>query len=419
MSCDEGPGGTVPVPAGIAGEIMAEGGRVTFARFMELALTHQTEGYYRRTGRMTGPLLGRRGDFSTAPRLSPAFRRAVGRLLTELVDVSLAHTGQTDGPAVSGPSDMAAFGRSPVGVIELGGGEGDLAAAVLEGWEEARPDLRERVAYSIVEIGGPLRERQQQACRRMTARGWEVRWAEDLARAVAGVRPAVIVGNEFVDALPVHLIDVRSPGPVEAWIVADTGGSGGVSERWEGLSEEAEAEIRFLFGVVPWERLRDLSRDGIVELRPAVGELMRRVAASMPEGSLLTIDYGGWFEGVGRGIEGRCGQACRPRYGRTLRGYFRHQLVTDPYLRVGRQDLTADVDFRALDLHGREAGFETALYTSVATLLLADGGETELRALREEAGISLDADREATVLEALLDEEGLGGAFKVMLQVRE
>lgn len=402
------------VPVGIVREIAAEGGQVTFPRFMELALTHPTDGYYSRTCSRTGPLLGRRGHFSTAPHLSPAFRRAVGRLLTELVDASLVAA-----PAAAGPSETGALGRPAFAVIELGGGEGDLVGAVLEGWQETRPDLREHVVYSIVEIGEGLRARQRKAVSGMVARGWEVRWADDLTGAVAGTRPAVIVGNEFVDALPVHVVDVRGPRPLEAWVSVDPDGSGRVSELWDGLSQEAEAELRLLFGGANCERLRSLSRDGIMELRPAAGSLMQQIAAIMPEGCLLTIDYGGWFRGTEAGTGCRCGPSGEPSYGRTLRGYFRHQLVTDPYVRVGHQDLTADVDFRALDLHGRETGLETVLYTSVAALLLADGGEEELRALRAGARDSLEADRGAAVLEALLDEEGLGGSFKVMLQVRE
>jgi SAM-dependent MidA family methyltransferase len=110
-------------------------------------------------------------------------------------------------------------------------------------------------------------------------------------------------------------------------------------------------------------------------------------------------------------------------YRRTIRGYFRHQLVVDPYARVGHQDLTADVDFRAVDLHGSATGFETVLFTTVADLLRADGGQDRLSELRGRAlspsTDALQAGREAQVLENLLDPGRLGGAFKAMLQVRE
>ncbi len=428
------------VPDDIARQIEAEGGRVTFARFMELALTHPTEGYYSRSECLLGP----RGHFSTAPRLSPVFNRAVARLLGELVDswsTALA-TGASPAPPGGGlpgaspafPGASPAFpGASPPGggppggglppsVIELGGGEGDLAGAVLEAWEETRPDLRAQVIYGIVEIGDGLRARQNETLSAAMTTGWKVRCGTDLTEAAGGTRPCVIVGNEFCDALPVHVVNVRGARLLEAWVTIhdDAGGERdrGLWEVWDDISQEAEAELQTLFGTVDAEVLRPLSGDGFIEVRPALRSLTERISAVMPAGSLLTIDYGEWYR-----TSCRCDYPRNDAYGRTIRGYFRHQLVVDPYVRVGFQDLTADVDFRALDVHGREAGFETVLFTTVAALLRADGGEDRLSELLQQASVptseALEADREARVLEALLDPGGLGGAFKVMLQVRE
>ena len=89
-------------------------------------------------------------------------------------------------------------------------------------------------------------------------------------------------------------------------------------------------------------------------------------------------------------------------------------MVTDPYVRVGRQDLTADVDFQALDHHGRRAGFETVLYTMLAGLLRADGADRQLEKLLTAAARptqrALRSDRQASALEQLLDQQGRGGA---------
>ena len=409
------------VPAGIAREIAVEGGRVTFARFMELALTHPTEGYYSRADALLGP----RGDFSTAPCLSPEFNEAVGRLLEELVTAA----------AASAEDDRSKE------LIELGGGAGDLARAVLRRWQREQPDLRERVVYTIVEVGERLRARQRRALAPLIEVGWRVAWAPTLEAGVAAAGRTVVIGNEFIDALPVHLVDVRGKQPLEAWVeIGPAGGPGkatGPRESWGAPSAEAEAELRTVFGTREAAALRPLSRDGFIEIRPSVGALLGRLAAGSRSCCLVTIDYGGWFGGrrgreggaanaMGTGSRATVGAAGGGRrertparlYGRTLRGYFRHRLVTDLYVRVGRQDLTADVDFRALDLHGRRAGFETVLYTTVADMLRGDSAEDKLHALQHRARGSLGADRRATVLEGLLDDEGLGGAFRLMLQVR-
>ncbi|MCE5252608.1 MAG: SAM-dependent methyltransferase, partial [Actinomycetia bacterium] len=187
--------------------IEAEGGRVTFARFMELALRHPVLGYYSRVDR----LLRHGGDFSTAPALSPFFNRTLARLVTELVDASLAEsaTKETAPTVVPTLASTAAPTAGRPGMVELGGGEGHLAEGILRYWDCERPELRERVAYRIAEVGGRLKERQAKVVEPFAAAGWDVGWGGDLAEASAGTRPVVIMGNEFLDAIPVHLLGIE------------------------------------------------------------------------------------------------------------------------------------------------------------------------------------------------------------------
>jgi len=372
---------------------------------MELALTHPAEGYYSRVGRLLGP----RGDFTTAPRLSASFNEALGRLLEELIDEAVA------------PAAAAARGAT---LVELGGGEADLAKALLAGWGRRRPDLRERLTCVSVEVGEELQRRQQASLAKFREAGWHVRWAGSSEEALAPAGPAVIVGNEFIDALPVHAVDVRGDVPLESWVKLEPGAQAAREEVGR-LSADAETELVALFGTTDPGVLRETSEDGTLELRPAVGRLLRGLALHEGPVCLLTVDYGEWFAAPARAGCGCPSPGAAPALPRrrTVRGYFRHQLVSDPFVRVGRQDLTADVDFQALDCHGRQAGFETVLFTTVAGLLRANGAERQLADLRAAAARpsakALSSDRQASALEMLLDERGVGGSFKVMLQVRE
>lgn len=416
MDEELGPSTVHRAPAGIEAAMREAGGRVTMARFIELALTHPDEGYYTRSDRVLGP----RGDFSTAPSLSPAFNRALSRLVTELLhDALLAE--------VAAKRDGSEVGRDlPRAVVELGGGDGHLASAILSDWGANRPELRARIPYCIVEVNEGLRSRQARALREHREQGWEVRWGRSLEDACRGVNPVVIVSNEFFDALPVHIVNVSGPDAREVWVVCEDG----LREELGSLSQESENGLLEVFGTVDAAALRVLTGDGIIELRPAARSVVDAIERLMPLGSLVTVDYGEWYSGVGLGCacgsalsSGPCVQPEAGSRGRTLRGYFRHQRTSDPLLRVGRQDLTADVDFAALDLHGRRAGFETMVFTTLAGFLAGADAGREMNALSQIAlsgnADPLEADRQQVVLESLLDEEGLGGAFKVMVQVRE
>ncbi len=413
MRGDEGhtPGRLGTVGSGgqtIAAVIAAEGGRVTFARFMQVALTHPTLGYYSRVGR----LLRHGGDFSTAPALSPFFGKTVARLVTELVDASMAARPGADSPPT---------GKGPSGacVVELGGGEGHLAQVVLRHWADERPEWRDKVAYRTVEVGARLREIQAGAVSVPMAAGWDVAWGADLQEVCRHARPVVMVGNEFLDTVPVHLVNVQGSAIREVYVTVQ---APDLVETWGDLSEEAAAEIELLFGTLDPGSLRAFTDDGIIEVFPDMGRLVRSAAQCMPSGSFVSVDYGEWFSGrlpAGRpwGLEGRA------RRRRSVRGYFKHQMTTDPLARPGRQDLTADVDFSAVDLHGGRNGLETVLFTTLAAFLRGGGAERELADLRSQmvtgSGDALEADRQATVLTNLLDERDLGGAFKVMVQVRD
>lgn len=386
----------IRVPASIAQEVRAVGGRVTFARFMELALTDPESGYYTR-GK---PLLGPHGDFTTAPHKVPAFNRAMSRLVAQVVD---------------------AMPEGLVVVADVGAGEGDLAAGILAAWESKRPDLRERVVYRTVDLSGPLRDMQERALSAATKTGWDAAACADFPHPPfwsVGPVPAsaVVIGNELLDALPVHRVDVRAAAPREAWVRLREGEVVTFEEEWGDVSVDAAAEFESLFGARDPLPVRPLTRDGTVELRPAVRSLLADWVAAYPDICVITVDYGDRMAGpdrvAGPGVAGRL-------HGRTLRGYLHHQTTTDPYLAVGRQDLTADVDFRALDLHGEALGLECVLFASLGAFLRGMGGLEEARRLGESATDCLDSDMAATALRALLDDADLGGEFKIMVQVGE
>ena len=134
-------------------------GRITFARFMERALTEPGLGYY--AASQLRPT--RSGDFLTAPELHPFFGSCIGRLLA---------------------AARAASSSVPYRVLEYGGGRGTLRDSAIDGlgfhvtW--ARADLPDRSD----ELTGPA----------------------DL-----------VLANEYLDALPVHRL-VRAGGLREAYV---------------------------------------------------------------------------------------------------------------------------------------------------------------------------------------------------------
>jgi len=149
----------------IAAEIAAQGGWISFARYMEIALHEPGLGYYAGNARQFGP----EGDFVTAPELGTLFGRTLARQLREL-------------PAKR--------------ILELGAGSGALAETLLKEGE---------FDYAILETSTALRERQRARL------GDKVKFLDRLPEHFDGV----ILANEVADAIPVHVVAWRKEGVME------------------------------------------------------------------------------------------------------------------------------------------------------------------------------------------------------------
>ncbi len=337
-------------------DIEKQGGWIPFSRFMELALYAPGLGYYTAGARKFGAA----GDFVTAPEISPMFGRTLARQAEEIMAHSTPH------------------------ILELGAGSGKLAIGMLLELEQMG-SLPQR--YSILEVSADLRERQQALLREraphLLAR---VQWLDDLPEMVSGA----VIGNEVLDALPVHLV---------RWDEADIAERGVVSEgghfKWQDRPVQPPALLRAAQRInVP---------DGYLsEISLAASGLIHSLSERLSRGVLLFVDYG--FGG---------GEYYHPQRSRgTLMCHYRHHAHDDPFFLVGLQDITAHVDFSAIATSAISAGAHLLGYTSQAYFLI-NCGITEL--LRETAPENLrDYLPLASQLHKLTSPTEMGELFKVI-----
>jgi SAM-dependent MidA family methyltransferase len=307
----------------IAREIQAGGGWIDFARYMERALYAPGLGYYAGGAAK----FGGEGDFTTAPELSPLFAATLARQAAEVL------------------------AQAPGDVLELGAGSGRMAAELLCALDELGR-LPQR--YRILEPSAGLRARQQARIAQLPAGlAQRVEWLEQLPEAVRGL----VLGNEVLDALPVHLIVWCNDGIFER----------GVTWRNEGLELEDRpladgallAAARRLAPPVPY----------VSEIALAAPALVRSLAQRVVQGVLLFVDYG--FGAA---------EYYHPQRARgTLMCHYRHRAHDDPLFLPGLQDITAHVNFSAVAHAGVETGLALLGYTTQSHFLV-NLGITELLA---------------------------------------
>jgi SAM-dependent MidA family methyltransferase len=130
---------------------------------------------------------------------------------------------------------------------------------------------------------------------------------------------------------------------------------------------------------------------------------MERIAGALEEGFALTIDYG-----YTRAESVRFPQG-------TLMGYRRHAAREDVLEEPGDRDITAHVNFTALQEAGAARGLRTEAFETLARTLLAAGEPDQFAAALEAAG-PREQLRRRMQLKTLLF--GMGETFRSLLQRR-
>ncbi len=342
----------------IARRIRAEG-PLSVAAYMALALHDPELGYY-----ATRQPLGGAGDFITAPEISQLFGELIG-LWCALVWEDI---GRPD----------------PVIVAELGPGSGVLAADLLRA-AAALPEFRRAIRLYLVETSPRLREEQR---RRLAFA--EPIWLDRAGELPAG--PALIVANEFLDALPIRQLVRGNLHWAERMVALD---------RADRLVFAAGPQNPALSLLVP-EALRDAAQPGeIFELCPAALALGAALGARLKDcpGAALLIDYG----------------HSASRLGASLRAVAHHH-AADPLASAGGADLSAHVDFAAFADAVRAAGADCYGPVPQRRLLAALGIGARLAALSERASPAQRRQHESGV-ERLLDPAQMGDLFKAVALV--
>lgn len=274
-------------------------GPISLERFMALAAMHPRFGYYR-----SQVPIGRGGDFVTAPEIHQMFGELIGLWAAEVWR------------AMGEPSTLR--------LVELGPGRGTLMADFLRA-SRVVAEFRAALDVHLVEISEKLAAEQRE---RLAQCGRPVTWHSSIEDLPAG--PAIVIANEFFDALPIRHY-VRT---AQGW-----------NERLVGL--DVNGRLAFGLSSAPDAAIAAPAPAGsILEIGLAAQRAMRELAGHVAHdgGALLVIDYG--YRGK--------------RSGETLQAVKDHAHV-DPLTAPGETDLTAHVDFAALaraaaaggaDVHG-------------------------------------------------------------------
>lgn len=356
--------------------------QITFVDFMALALYEPVYGYYTRDASQ----LGMGGDFATSAHMGPDFAELLAEQLVEIWQ----HLGQP----------------TPLQIVEMGAGQGLLADGILAYMQRRYPDCFMALQYTLIETSSALRTAQQAQLARWLDQSTPISWC-----TLDELPPDAITGclfsNELVDALPVHRVVLTESGLQEQYVTC---------------SETDESSLELTLGPLSTPQIEGYFEQGQItlthppyptnyttEVNLAALDWLKQVAQKLHRGYVITIDYG---YPAARYYSPQRSQG-------TLQCYYQHAHHNDPLIYIGQQDITAHVDFTALERQGDRCGLETLGNVPQELFLMALGLGDRLQQLAQLTGTDRQTLRYALqrreALHQLINPMGLG-KFTVLVQ---
>lgn len=304
-------------------DIETNSGTISFDQFLQVALYEPGLGYYNSCTKK----FGIEGDFITAPEISSLYSKTIARQCGQILN----DLGGGD-------------------ILELGAGTGVMAKDILLSLEKSA-SLPEH--YFILEPSPELRGRQKETIENLAGHLLDhVIWlVSEPETSFSGV----ILANEIVDALPFKRI-VLEQGKLFEYRVACE------DENFVWQKQENPAIAKLLPDSFSGQ---SISESYTTEVHSFVPGWLETLSNWLQSGVLLIVDYGESNRDFyhPENTEG------------SLRCYYRHRVHGDPFINIGLQDITCNVNFSELASFAQQSGMDLLGYTTQTNFLLGCGIE--------------------------------------------
>lgn len=329
-------------------------GSIKFDTFMDLALYSQN-GYY-----TTQEPFGKSGDYYTSPILHPAF--------SSFVALQLHHMWET-------------LGRpNPFTVIEIGSGSGVMARDIISSLTLSKTKCIDSLRYLAFD----------RISQRVTPEEIKTIISDTVSENFA---TGVVISNELIDALPAKMVEIHANQIQEICVGIDS------EDRIIEILDKDKGDSPELRNIVGDTSNIDGYRGPV---RCGVESWMANISHVLSKGFLVTIDYG---------FENSVYYSMNKSH-RLLQTYFNHVETSNPYQKIGLQDITAHVDFTHFRRCAQDVGFRPLALISQQDWLNDLHFEEFINRDLKDGKVSL---RELNFIRMLTRPEGLGG-FKVDVQ---
>ncbi|MFM6456040.1 MAG: class I SAM-dependent methyltransferase, partial [Planktothrix sp.] len=267
---------------------------------------------------------------------------------------------------------------NPFTLVEMGAGQGLLASDILCYLKKQYPEFYSKINYIICEKSAFLKQQQQKQLKNQLNLNSSIQWCD-----LETLKNETIIGcffsNELVDAFPVHQVMVQNRQLQEIYITVDPQTTTDIKFK-ETIAELSTENLTDYFKLIEIDLCSPAYPEGYrTEVNLMALDWIKTIASKLNQGFILTIDYG--YPAQRYYLPSR-------REG-TLQCYYQHRHHNDPYINIGKQDLTAHINFTALDRYGERYNLHLHGFTQQALFLMALGLGDRITALSQPSDYSL------------------------------
>jgi SAM-dependent MidA family methyltransferase len=339
-------------------------GPISFRDFMEMALYYPELGYYT----SSRDRIGTRGDYYTSPHLTHIYGCLIAKQLEEMWEL---------------------LGKDEFTVVEYGAGMGLLCLDILKEIKNNK-EFYEKIKYCIIEKSEVMRIKEQENIKSEIIGEGKVSWYSSINDI--GEFNGCVLANEVLDNFSVHKVEMKAEGLMEVFV--------GYKKEFFEILKPAQDDLKDYF-----TRLNVTLPVGFkTEVNLQAIDWLKEISTSLKKGFVLTVDYGY--------PSSELYQSYR-RLG-TMICYNKHTVNDLPYNNIGDQDITAHVNFSALNLWGAKFGLTNCGFTKQSYFLSGLGLNELLRKVEEQSKDDNSLKEKVALLQALL--LSIGKKLKVFIQ---
>ena len=342
---------------------ISDEGPISFHDFMEMALYYPEFGYYTSAKEK----FGKEGDYFTTPFFTNVYGVVIAKQLEEM---------------------WLLTGQKEFVIIEYGAGSGFLCRDILDHLKNNK-QFYKNLTYCIIEKSASLREKQKKLLANSGAIK-KIRWLDSIDEISSFT--GCVLANEVLDNFSVHKVIMNENELMEVFVDHNNG----FCEVLKPASDNLKEYFKELNVELPDNYCAEINLQAI--------EWLKKISASLIKGFVIIIDYGFPSSELYQSYRNLGTIVC----------YHKHRVNDQPFSNIGQQDITAHVNFSALDLWGSRNGLMNCGFTTQSQFLSALGLTEQLRKLELKEKNNFEFRKKLLFLHTLVI--SMGKKFKVLIQ---